>query len=66
MLEGPFESLKDPSKLTCIRPVEEKGEVSWDLILVEESLSVEVGFGSLHISVPKVSEYLIESKLAIV
>lgn len=46
---------KHPPNSTCIQPVEEKCEDPSDHDLVEELLSVEVGFRAIHISVPKAS-----------
>jgi hypothetical protein len=49
--DKPTESLKHPPNSTFIQPIEEKGEAFSDLVSVEEPLSIEAGFGSLHILV---------------
>lgn len=54
VLDRSTEMPKVPTESTQIRPDVVSGGASLDLVLVEETLLVEVGYRALHIKVPKV------------
>ena len=56
----------DPPELTQVQAIEESGGTSYEINIVEEPLSIEEGYGSLHIEVPQSQTNEKGSVLAIV